>query len=800
MSSKLDRAINSSIRKNFVTFLIIVCCLLATIVGMLAYRVTSKFQEADHLNFDHVIMNELYSVDKALQAEMLLAVELSISRDDDVKLLGKFEDAVYRTNKLYIRSLHSIEQTDTNRQFANFDKQIEKYKEAYNNLQNFRSSVLNLRESRKIEDIISHYQEMSSKLDVIRLHIFHPHNLEHFAIQQDLIFTKNIQKIRNLVAQEGALLLPSIVGKKEIDSHTIVRLNLIAEEINKIDQIIFNTNLSYQNIKGLYLPPQYRVKLSNAVISYKQAMDDYIDLRDKLYLSTTSNLNYKVSPDEWTKTLNRALQKINLLSTIASEPTQIALYRLSVQETIWLVSVFMIALLGVSILFLLYQIQRKRVFRPIRQLTNAMTSLAEGDLNVTLPAEGDDEIGRMINSLKTFRDTAIKREQAEQASLAKSEFLANMSHELRTPLNSIIGMTQLIKSQQLPEDAQDAFNSIKTSSQSLLNIVNDILDLSKIEARQIILEYTPFNLHEVVHNCTQALKPMASKKGLSLDYACPEDLWIMGDSLRFSRIFTNLISNAIRFTEKGFITITVRARELAEENRRLIRAEVSDTGIGIALTKLSTIFDKFTQADSSTTRKYGGTGLGLSITKELVEIMGGRIGVYSAENKGSIFWFEVECDLASPTTITDYAKQVEMDKKSLNNLIPHNKVRVLVAEDQDMNQIFMKKLLHNLDIENFTIVENGELAVDHAITGKYDLILMDCHMPVMNGYVATTTIRALLDEKVKNIPIIAMTADAMPETEGKCIAAGMNVYVSKPFNVNTFQKILSQWIDFPDNI
>ena len=729
---------------------------------------------------------------------MLLATEINSLHHANPQTIEQFKDVAAQNDNIFRLSLQNINETDTQERFSHFQSHIKDYQDAYEKIKTFRETIINADHIADTRLIISKYNAISQNLNKIREYIFHPNNLEQFAIQQNLSLVSNIQKARNLIAEEGSLLLPVITKDRNIDESLSARLSIVREEIDSINESVFEANLSYNNVKGLYLPPQYRIKLSNAITSYKDAIDEYLKLREQIYSADLRGSGETVSIDAWTKTLNRTIHKINLLATVVNEPTQIALYRLSVQETIWLISVFMIALLGVSILFLLYQIQRKRVLRPVRQLTNAMASIAEGNLDVALPVGGDDEIGRMINSLQTFRETAIKREQAEQASLAKSEFLANMSHELRTPLNSIIGMTQLIKAEKLFPDTLEAFESIKTSSQNLLNIVNDILDLSKIEARQIILEYVPFNLNDTIHHCVHSLRPIASKKGISLECKTPDNLWIIGDPLRFSRILTNLISNAIRFTEKGSVILTIRSKELLDTNKRLIRAEVSDTGIGIPLQKLSSIFEKFTQADTSTTRRYGGTGLGLSITKELVELMGGRIGVYSAEGKGSIFWFELECDIATETKISEHQVSIENDKKLSHKLISHEKVRVLVAEDQDMNQVFMRKLLNNLGITHFTVVENGELAVEYASTREYDIILMDCHMPVMNGYVATATIRTLSDDMVKDIPIVAMTADAMPETEGKCLAAGMNVYVSKPFNINTFEKILSQWIQFPE--
>lgn len=465
-------------------------------------------------------------------------------------------------------------------------------------------------------------------------------------------------------------------------------------------------------------------------------------------------------------------------------------------EFLWLVGSSLLGFMCLLAFFLLYHIQQKMVLKPIENLTKTMTDLAEGDLDVALPDGGQDEIGQMINALKIFRETALEREQAERSNKAKSEFLANMSHELRTPLNSIIGATELLKREKLDDNITEIFGIIESCSQTLLATVNDILDLSKIEAHGFTLEYIPFNPIEKIENTTNMLKHSASRKGITLSFNTDlREIYVLGDPLRYARIATNLISNAIRFTEHGEVSVTMQTRDISDKYATL-RCEVRDTGLGIEPEQIQYIFDKFTQADSSTTRQFGGTGLGLAITKELVELMGGTISVESTPGEGSRFWFEVKFETLSTLPVNAPAAQEA-------NIDPANKIsikdlNVLMVEDQIMNHVFMKKLFNMIGMQQYTVVEDGMAALEAINMSDFDLILMDCHMPVLNGYDTTRKIRKMDDHAKRDIPVIAMTADAMPETESKCLDAGMDAYISKPFTIEHFQKVLSPWVHFEE--
>lgn len=436
--------------------------------------------------------------------------------------------------------------------------------------------------------------------------------------------------------------------------------------------------------------------------------------------------------------------------------------------------------------------------------TNQIVFPYDGNLTVGVMVAGVVISLLLFLSVNLLIKSAIRsreeKDRADAANEAKSEFLANMSHELRTPLNSIIGMVQLYGAKLKDKDDRNDFEMIKASSYALLNIVNDVLDLSKIEAGHVELEQRAFDLTKKMREGVAALKPMAESKGLSFTYLDDiESLMVIGDDLRLLQVVNNLVSNAIRYTETGGIVVSLILLERSDTDVT-IRCEVEDTGIGIEEEKIETVFEKFTQADSSTTRKFGGTGLGLTITKELLTLMEGKIGVHSTLGQGTTFWFEVAFDLAADTDIKDFGhKQDNTSQKSdetISSAKPVGEVKVLVAEDQKMNQALIKKMFSNFGIQHYEIVENGDEAIEANIARDFDLILMDCHMPNKNGFDASVAIRNLDNPDKRNIPIIALTADAMVETEGRCFDCGMNAYVTKPIDMKDFKEKLSPWISF----
>lgn len=390
-------------------------------------------------------------------------------------------------------------------------------------------------------------------------------------------------------------------------------------------------------------------------------------------------------------------------------------------------------------------------------------------------------------------ELAAAKDAAESASLAKSAFLANMSHELRTPMNGVMGMIDLAKRRMADAKGLDQLDKAKLSAQRLLAVLNDILDLSKIEAERMVLEEMPIQLSHNAENIVGTLGHKATEKRLTLAVDFPAELAntpLKGDPLRLGQILINLVGNAIKFTEKG--TVTLRARSVGETAEAvLVRFEVSDTGIGIEPEAQSRLFRSFEQADNSMTRKYGGTGLGLAICKRLVQLMGGEIDVESTPGQGSTFWFVVPLKkretkaVPSAPTITGLAASQRLQADYAGT-------RILLAEDEPIAHEISRSLLEDVGLV-VDIAEDGQQALTLAGQNTYALILMDMQMPVMNGVEATQAIRA---ESLNNTtPILAMTANAFDEDRQACLDAGMNAHIAKPVDPDSLYETLLGWLE-----
>jgi PAS domain S-box len=391
------------------------------------------------------------------------------------------------------------------------------------------------------------------------------------------------------------------------------------------------------------------------------------------------------------------------------------------------------------------------------------------------------------------RDITQRKKDAEEllrAQKTKELFLANISHEIRTPINGIAGMATLLSQNPNSKDQVTYLNAISSAADNLKVIINDILDLASIESGKLKFEEIGFNLTDLVNSMMDSFRVQASEKNLKLGYTLERgmNVILMGDPVRLNQILINLISNAIKFTNEGEIKVNFSS-DKEKAGRLVLRFDVVDTGIGVPKEKLKKIFESFSQADASVTRKYGGTGLGLTIVKQLVKLQNGTIKVQSEEGKGSTFSVAIPYKIGNPENIIQVSSLKRKGNDFVNSL---SKVNLLLVEDNDINRLYASNILKGWGC-HFQIAENGFVAIEKVKGNNFDLILMDIQMPVMDGFETTKAIRAMSNLKSK-VPIIALTANATNRDIEKCLSAGMNDYVAKPFTPDDLYKTMVKYV------
>ena len=432
------------------------------------------------------------------------------------------------------------------------------------------------------------------------------------------------------------------------------------------------------------------------------------------------------------------------------------------------------------------------ITKAIARLTGSFSRFLNSDLSAPIHhTKRTDGIGVLAQAASRFRDMSIDLEKekkaAEHTSKVKSEFLANMSHEIRTPMNGVLGMAAQLQETDLSEKQKEMLDVITSSGQSLLVVINDILDLSKIEANKIDLEKQPIDLEKMFRTLEFFFKKQAVDKGVKLSFEVPDQRVVfLGDETRLKQVLINILGNAIKFTDNG--EVVVNAKAVIEANKKVsLLFSITDTGIGIETEYLDRLFDAFSQADTSITRKFGGTGLGLTITSKLLKLMGSELKVDSQVGCGSKFYFEMEAEVSDQEeTISD-----EPYKTPTTETFDYSQLKVLVAEDNKTNQIVIKGLLSKLNVGSIVVAEDGERAIEQCLEHEFDLIFMDMQMPVKDGLQATLEIKSL--NKNNQTPVIALTANVFEEDRKRCAEVGMCDFLGKPINLSQLEGILIKW-------
>jgi signal transduction histidine kinase/CheY-like chemotaxis protein len=508
-------------------------------------------------------------------------------------------------------------------------------------------------------------------------------------------------------------------------------------------------------------------------------------------LNRSSPVNYPISVDMWLELATQSVDSLYAVSDKALQINQEHVDKVKAEAERAIIFRLFVFACAIALSFYSWWVITKRVLYPVNSMVDTLDRATRGE-NYTMPhiVNKDDEIGKLANVLSVFQENSrqlqIERDNAQAANIAKSEFLANMSHEIRTPMNVILGLANILSRSELNAKQQEFIKTLRLSAESLLNIINDVLDFSKIETKNFEIEKIPFDLSELAAEVTATMAINAKEKGLEFktDIQGIDNKEYTGDPTRIRQVMINLCGNAVKFTEAGSVTLKVRST-VQKPGIEQVEIAIIDTGIGIPADKIGSIFEKFTQADTSITRKFGGTGLGLAISKSFVDLMGGTIGVESIEHQGATFTVRLVMPVRK-----DRSRQNKDEDPALPQPEHKQESRILIVEDYHPNVIVAATYLEEFGF-SYDVAEDGYKALEKIKQRPYPIILMDIQMHGLDGYDTTQAIRKLEQEKgYSRATIIGITAHALAHDKKKCLDAGMDDYIAKPYKAEDLQRKL----------